>query len=114
MPLPSACTASPLTCGNFVAGEKLIPVPTSDTSTPDMWSNWSGAARSTPVPLAPGVPTLATLTSSLRPPVPTVSVSPTVMLALAATLMLVAPAAAAADRVVCVAALPTAVTVASS
>ena len=30
-------------CGNFVAGEKLIPVPTSDTSTPDAWSNASAA-----------------------------------------------------------------------
>ena len=66
------------------------------------------------MPLAPGEPMLATLTVSLRPPVPTVSVSPTVMLEAAATLMLVAPAAAAAVRVVCVAALPTAVTVASS
>src|ERR1035441_4659971 len=48
MPLPSACTASPLTCTNFEAGEKPIPVPASDTSTPDLWSNLSGAARPTP------------------------------------------------------------------
>ena len=57
---------------------------------------------------------LLTATSSLRPPAPTVNVSPTFMSALAPTLMLVAPAATASDKVVCVAALPTAVTVASS
>ena len=60
------------------------------------------------------VPALATVARSLRPPVPIVSVSPAEMFSLAATAILVAPAIAAVDRVVCVAALPTAVTVACS
>src|SRR5664280_2016580 len=103
MPLPSACTASPLICGKRVAGEKLIPVPTSDTSTPDMCSNLIGASNSTPLPFAPILLMFVILTISLCPPVPTVSMSPTIMLVLAATFILVVPATAGADRVVCVA-----------
>ena len=43
------------------------------------------------MPFAPIVPTAATLTSSLSLPVPRVSVSPTLMFAVAATLMFRAP-----------------------
>ena len=76
---------------------------------------WALAASApTPVPVAPGVPTPATAAISLRAPVPSVSVSPTLTLESAASLMLVAPATAAEASVVCVAALPTAVTVATS
>ena len=113
IPLPNACTASPLGCANFVAGAKLMPVPGPRHRRHRM-SNLSGAASVTPVPSAPAVPTLTHLACSMRWPVPTVSVSPTVISATAASLMLVAPAVAAADSVVWVAALPTAVTVAIS
>jgi len=58
---------------------------------PFMWSKRSGAVKSTPVPPAPAVPMLLTVTDSLRPPEPTIRVSPAIMLASAATLMLAEP-----------------------
>ena len=114
MLLPSACTGSLLECAKRVAGLKVIPVPRSLKGRLDAWSNFSGAVRVRPVPPAPEVPTDATVTFSILVPMSSRIVSPAVMLLVEVTLMLVAPADAAAASRACVPGVPTAVTVAVS
>ena len=117
MPVPSACTGSLLVCAKAVAGVKLTPVPPSLNGRLFAWLNCSGALSVRPVPVAPAVPTAATVTDSIPWPALAMSsriLSPTPMLVVDETLMLVAPAAAAAARRACTPARPTAVTVATS
>ena len=130
MPVPSGRTGSLLEWAKAVAGSKLIPVPLALKGMLDAWLNFSGSARSRPVPgssparrgplkvlRADCVPTFVTVTVSI--PWPTLSMSsrilsPTEMLATEETLMLVSPAFASADSQACVPGLPTAVTVTTS
>src|SRR5919197_1365569 len=114
MALFSGCTGSLLECGKRVAGLKVTPVPRSLKGRLDEWLNFSGADRVRPVPPAPDVPTDATVTFSILGPMSSRIVSPAVMLVVDVTLMLVAPAAAAAASRACVPGLPTAFTVAVS
>ena len=97
-----------------VAGVKVTPVPRSLKGRLDEWSNFSGAARPRPVPFAPGVPTAATVTVSICEPMSNRIVSPAEMLEVELTLMVVAPADAAAERRPWMPGLPIAVTVATS
>lgn len=114
MPLPSGRTGSLLECANFVAGVNVTPVPRSLNGRFDECANFSGEARVRPVPPAPEVPTAVMVTLSIRVPMSRRIVSPALMFAVELTLMLVAPAGAAADSNACVPAVPTAVTVATS
>src|SRR4051794_10560834 len=114
MALLSDRTGSLLECGKRVAGLNVTPVPRSLKGRLDEWLNFSGADRVRPVPPAPEVPTDATVTVSILGPMSSRIVSPAVMLVVDVTLMLVAPAGAAAASRACVPGLPTAVTVAVS
>ena len=89
-------------------------MPRPQTSTPEVCANLSGAVKTTPLPCGPAVPIDATTARSMRWPVLMVSVSLTLRLASAVSLMLVAPLVVEAASVVWVAALSTDVTVAIS
>ena len=67
------------------------------TRAPEACAFVSPAVSVSPVPVAPRVPTVAIVAVSSRAPVSMVICSPGVKLATSPTLMLVAPAAAAAD-----------------
>src|SRR3954447_12982070 len=114
MALFNGCTGSLLECGKRVDGLNVTPVPRSLKGRLDEWLNFSGADRVRPVPPAPEVPTDATVTFSILGPMSSRIVSPAVRLVVDVTLMLVAPAGAAAASRACVPGLPTAVTVAVS
>src|SRR4051812_22712774 len=101
MALFSGRTGSLLEGGKRVAGLKVTPVPRLLKGRLDEWSNLSGADSVRPVPPEPEVPTDATVTFSILRSMSSRIVSPAVMLVVDVTLMLVAPADAAAASRAC-------------
>src|SRR6185437_11284354 len=91
-----------------------MPVPRSLNGRFDEWFFVSAAARVSPVPFAPAVPTAATVMFSALLPISNRMLSPTEMLPTDETLMLVEPADAGAASRAWAPAMPTAVTVPSS